>query len=51
MFRLEKIVLLSDKRKKEYSFEDTTFIYGKNSVGKTLLVQCINFRIQISFYP
>lgn len=51
MFRLEKIVLLSDKRKKEYSFEDTTFIYGKNSVWKTLLVQCINFLLGDRDFP
>lgn len=42
MFKIQEISLWNGLEHKEYSFKDNTYIYGKNSVGKTALAKVID---------
>ena len=43
MFRIRKLQLWDEDQIKEYKLSDITYIYGPNSVGKTLFAECIDF--------
>lgn len=43
MFRIRKLQLWDEDQVKEYELSDITYIYGPNSVGKTLFAECIDF--------
>lgn len=43
MFRLKEVTLHRGTDSKTYSFTDNTYVYGKNSVGKTAFTKVIDF--------
>lgn len=43
MFRIKKLQLWKNEEIKEYNLEKSTYIYGSNSVGKTLFAEALNY--------
>lgn len=43
MFRIRSVTLYRGTEKKEYSFTNNAYVYGRNSVGKTALTKVIDF--------
>ena len=43
MFKICKLRLWNQDAVKEYNLGTITYIYGSNSVGKTLFAECIDF--------
>lgn len=45
MFKIDVINIIHGQEKQEYKFADNTFVYGPNTVGKTAMVNLIDFAL------